>query len=272
MQDIQKITFNEFQKILLEKYTLINNFFKENNIQWFAHSGTLLGAIRHEGLIPWDDDIDMGMHYSVYAANKEKIKEFCSKHNLMLLDMFDKRSYSLDVCKIVYRKKYMVEYEGKHYLYNPSIDLMLGSNTNHNTKSTKYLSTILSNYGNFYLRSKNKIWNVNMKKLMSDKLYYLAKPAYYFFGLLPIRTSQKMFKKSLMKNDSNFLMLKYSWSWRNDKFDLSELKEVKFANTTIMIPKNYIEILESSYKNWKEMPSKDKQKPHIFQYEIKEGK
>lgn len=51
----------EIQSKLLTMFEWFHNFCVENNLRYYALGGTMLGAARHSGFIPWDDDIDVGL-------------------------------------------------------------------------------------------------------------------------------------------------------------------------------------------------------------------
>ena len=49
------------QKLTLETLVLTRDFLQENDLRFYLSEGTLLGAVRHKGFIPWDDDVDIMM-------------------------------------------------------------------------------------------------------------------------------------------------------------------------------------------------------------------
>jgi len=55
------ISLEELKQIQLDILVKVHDFCVENQIEYFLSSGTLIGAIRHKGYIPWDDDIDIEM-------------------------------------------------------------------------------------------------------------------------------------------------------------------------------------------------------------------
>lgn len=58
---MKKIEIKELHSLLLEMMIHIDRFCRDNNIRYSLGGGTLLGAVRHKGFIPWDDDMDIMM-------------------------------------------------------------------------------------------------------------------------------------------------------------------------------------------------------------------
>ncbi len=58
---MQKIGLEEQKRLQLDILCSVHDFCLRNSITYFLSSGTLIGAIRHKGYIPWDDDIDIAM-------------------------------------------------------------------------------------------------------------------------------------------------------------------------------------------------------------------
>jgi len=59
----------------LEVLEIVDDICKKHDIRWFADSGTMLGAVRHSGFIPWDDDIDIAMLRGDYNRFIEVVKD-----------------------------------------------------------------------------------------------------------------------------------------------------------------------------------------------------
>lgn len=55
------ISIEESKKIQLDILSIVNSFCSDNNIVYSLSCGSLLGAVRHSGFIPWDDDLDICM-------------------------------------------------------------------------------------------------------------------------------------------------------------------------------------------------------------------
>lgn len=51
---------------ILKNLLAVDKVCKEHNLRYYIMAGTMLGAVRHKGFIPWDDDLDIGMPRADY--------------------------------------------------------------------------------------------------------------------------------------------------------------------------------------------------------------
>ena len=79
---MEQEVLRKVQPILLEMLKEIRRVCDENGIRYFLYRGTFLGAVRHKGFIPWDDDMDVAMLRSDYEkfceiAPQKLSDEYC---------------------------------------------------------------------------------------------------------------------------------------------------------------------------------------------------
>ena len=81
--DLQpKTLLKNMWDICQEVLDFVVNVCEKHDIAYWLEAGTLLGAMRHEGFLPWDDDIDMSMMRSDYHRFQEVIDSEIKNHNL----------------------------------------------------------------------------------------------------------------------------------------------------------------------------------------------
>ena len=116
------VTLQEkYKSILLSTFKYVIDFLEAHNLKWFVCAGTLLGAIRHQGMIPWDDDIDICMPKDDYDK-LIAIKEELIKDNYKLLSLSNPGYYCTS-CKIVNTNTTLWERERYPFIIGVFIDI-----------------------------------------------------------------------------------------------------------------------------------------------------
>lgn len=104
------LKIEEVQIMLLDLMKIVHNFAKEHNLEYYLLGGSALGAVRHNGFIPWDDDIDIGMKREDYERFISIYNQFDSRYEVV--NLWNKKYCDYGLTRI---------YINNTYIDNPTI-------------------------------------------------------------------------------------------------------------------------------------------------------
>lgn len=116
---LKEITPTELKQIQLDILDYVDDFCEKNNIMYSLACGTLLGAIRHKGFIPWDDDIDIQMLRPDYERFIQLIRK--DKNKLYTIKTFEDK-LEISFAKIIATNTTLIE-TYSHSVFGVYIDV-----------------------------------------------------------------------------------------------------------------------------------------------------
>lgn len=100
-----EITVRDVQMVLLDMAKDIDEICQRNNIPYFLNGGSALGAVRHKGFIPWDDDFDIGMMYEDYVRFIKVLKKELPTDKYVFQCFDTDRRYNVTIPAMKIRRK-----------------------------------------------------------------------------------------------------------------------------------------------------------------------
>ncbi len=252
----------DIQKSELEILIYFDQLCRTNNLKYQLFAGTLLGAVRHKGFIPWDDDIDVCMPRQDY----EKFKSiFCSKQfdERFFLQSNDTDKNSILQFSKIRKNGTVFEIESEEGLSNHNgvwIDIFPLDNVEINTKESKKQLSKLKHYyllitSSVFPRVKHakRLW----KKIARFFLFLLTKivgkkriqtKINYWLNYFNNKNTTYINHLTNGVNDSRF----HRYLMKSDSFE--NMIELEFEGNYFYAPKNYDDILRNCYGNYMELP------------------
>jgi len=252
LQNTELEILNEFVSIC-EKY----------NLEYFLAGGTLLGAVRHKGFIPWDDDIDVGMPRKDY----NKFIKICKKelNSRFFLDCYETNKYCWSpFAKIRIKNSKMIESLSKNSKSNQGIwiDIFPYNNINKKLSKTHQLQQKVNDCIRTLITIKLDIpyYNGTEKKKRIIK---------FCLAFIPIKILHFVYKCILNININKDLefMSCYSGAYGMTKETFKSnvffpLSTVEFCGIKFKSPNKSHDYLTQLYGNYLELPPKEKRITH----------
>lgn len=100
----------EMKMCLLDILTYVDKWCISHKVQYYLIYGTLLGAVRHKGFIPWDDDIDIAMPRKDYEIFMTKFNESQKNSRYKAININNKNGYYLQFGKVIDTTTLLIEH------------------------------------------------------------------------------------------------------------------------------------------------------------------
>ncbi len=250
----------ELKKLLVDMLCWFHDFCVKNNLRYYIVGGTMLGAVRHQGFIPWDDDIDIAMPDTDYKKLSELLKDAQGRYVLETPDSSAK-DFFYSFSKIYDTHTTLVEntkYKVKRGIYLDIFPLVGMGNTKEES------------FENF--KSIEKINNLLISKVTGIRKgrSFLKNAVVALFRVIPLNE-----KKLLKKLVNRYFEKSYDDSlWVGNPVGAWRFKEImpkeiigkptlyKFEGTEVFGVEKYDEYLTQLYGNWRELPPEEKRVSH----------
>ena len=253
---MSEIDTEQLRKTELDILDAIDCFCKENGIKYWLDKGTLLGAVRHKGYIPWDDDIDIGLLREDYDKFAESFK---TDGRFKFISLSNEPNIYCPYGKVVDTSTLLVE--DNKYLLSVNIDVIVYDKAPgdkplcdkmFDTRDRLRTLWSLRNQDNGSLP--HGVTGI-IKKLRRAVLR--LKPAVYY--LKKMVGNAKKFSDKKTNKVGNFL--EYG-RCVVDSSVFSETIPASFEGRTYPIPKGYDKLLTAYYGDYMKPPEKAKQVTH----------
>lgn len=248
------------QPILLDMVKEIARVCEENDIHYFLYRGTFLGAVRHKGFIPWDDDMDVAMPRKDYEKfckiAPEKLGE-----NYCFQNWHTDDAYAHPFGKVRKRGTLYVEAKCRRLpengFYVDIYPLDFGPEEEEAQRSLN--RKLLHLYRVKLMKCRYTPWREGEKIIWKKRIGYLAYQAASLF--VSQKQLVRMYEKIILAQPESGCYYEQSALPKVPFFDRSWCDAVKsypFEDTAFPGPESYDAFLSSLYGNYMELPPEDK--------------
>ena len=116
-KELDDMALKRVQDINYKMLEAFDSVCRRNNIEYFVNYGTLLGAIRHKGFIPWDNDVDTIMKRDECLKLFEHRNEFSDDYYWLADDLIGDKKYFDSVPRLGYKNAYIKKTDGSDVFY-----------------------------------------------------------------------------------------------------------------------------------------------------------